>query len=95
MTNAENRVDREGWIVMRSRRQRGEEYWRSLSVVEITFTQTHVRTFPQFSSLFLIQQLHGRKNYSWQPQIYSTENKQERSQGAHSRRLCKIINLKR
>jgi len=36
VTNVDDRVDREGWTVMRSRSLLGEEDWRSLYVVEIT-----------------------------------------------------------
>ena len=36
VTNVDDRVNREGWTVMRLCKKRGEEDWKSLYVVEIT-----------------------------------------------------------
>ena len=51
VTNADDRVDRQGQTVTRSRRQRREEDWRSLYVVEITLFSIHSCTLSQCSDL--------------------------------------------
>jgi len=44
VTEEEDRMDREGWTVMISRRYCGEEDWMSLCVVETTLSSMHFCT---------------------------------------------------